>query len=134
VPVTDLGPRADLYDGLEFHPPWMQDSLDPVSWGGGDAQMSQQSLKPASGDRSFSLNDSISSASLYSFSLSVSLRGEYSSSSLSSLLTSWSSYYSSTGAPWATGLLGTTTSISKGSSSKDACSCVWCSEEEPSII
>jgi hypothetical protein len=36
--------------------------------------------------------DSLSSASLYSFSPSLSLRGEYSSSSSSSLPTSWSSY------------------------------------------
>jgi hypothetical protein len=41
VQVEDPGPREDLYDGLEFHPPWMQNSLDSVSWGGGDAQVSQ---------------------------------------------------------------------------------------------
>jgi hypothetical protein len=45
--------------------------------------------------------DSLSSASLYSFSPSLSLRGEYSSSSSSSLSTLWSSCYScsSVGAP-----------------------------------
>jgi hypothetical protein len=44
--------------------------------------------------------DSISSASLYSFSPSLSLRGAYPSSSSSSWLTSWSScYYCSAGAP-----------------------------------
>jgi hypothetical protein len=45
--------------------------------------------------------DSLSSASLYSFSPSLSLRGEYSSLSSSSLSMSWSSccYCSSTGAP-----------------------------------
>jgi hypothetical protein len=32
----------------------MWDSLDPVSGGGDDAQVSQQSTKPADGDRSFS--------------------------------------------------------------------------------
>jgi hypothetical protein len=37
VPVEDPGSRKDLYNCLEFHPPWTQDSLDPVSWGGGDA-------------------------------------------------------------------------------------------------
>jgi hypothetical protein len=31
----------------------MWDSLDPVSGGGGDAQVSQQSTKPAGGDQSF---------------------------------------------------------------------------------
>jgi hypothetical protein len=62
--------------------------------------------------------DSLSSASLYSFSPLLSLRGEYSSSSSSSLLTSWSSSCccSLAGAPWAAGLLGTPSLISKGSS------------------
>jgi hypothetical protein len=66
--------------------------------------------------------DSLSSASLYSFSPSLSLRGEYSLLSSSSLSTLWSSSYccSSAGAPWAARLLGTTSSISKGSSSWDA--------------
>jgi hypothetical protein len=50
VPVDDPEPREDLYNSHEFHPPWMRDSLDPVSGGGGDVQVSQQSLKPASGD------------------------------------------------------------------------------------
>jgi hypothetical protein len=31
----------------------MQDFLDPIPGGGGDAQVFQQSLKPAGGDRSF---------------------------------------------------------------------------------
>jgi hypothetical protein len=53
VPVEDPGPGEDLCDGLEFHPPWMRDSLDPVSCGGGDAQVSQHSLKHAGGDQSF---------------------------------------------------------------------------------
>jgi hypothetical protein len=32
----------------------MWDSLDPVSWGGGDAQVSQQGRKPAGGEQGFS--------------------------------------------------------------------------------
>jgi hypothetical protein len=32
----------------------MRDSLDPVSWGGGDAQVSQRGTKPADRDRGFS--------------------------------------------------------------------------------
>jgi hypothetical protein len=64
------------------------------------------------------LKDSLSSASLYSFSPSFSLRGEYSSSFSSSLLTSWCyCCCSSAGVPWAAGLPGTTSLISKGSSS-----------------
>jgi hypothetical protein len=54
VPAEDHGPKEDFCDDLEFHPPWTWDSLDPVSWGGGDAQVSQQSLKAIGGDRSFS--------------------------------------------------------------------------------
>jgi hypothetical protein len=51
--VEDPRPK-DLYNCIEFHPPWMWDSLDPVSWGRGDAQVSQQSAKPAGGDQSCS--------------------------------------------------------------------------------
>jgi hypothetical protein len=54
VPAEDSGPKDDLGDGLELHPPWMWDFLDPISRGSGDAQVFQQSPKPASGDRSFS--------------------------------------------------------------------------------
>jgi hypothetical protein len=54
VSVEDPGPKEDLCDGLEFHPPWKRDFLDPISRGGGGAQVHQQSLKPAGGDRSFS--------------------------------------------------------------------------------
>jgi hypothetical protein len=53
VPADHLGPLEDLHDNLEFHPPWMRDSLDPILGTGGDAQVSRQSLKSASGDRSF---------------------------------------------------------------------------------
>jgi hypothetical protein len=54
VPTEDSGPKEDLCDGLEFHPPWTWGFLDPVPGGGGDAQVFQQSLKPAGRDRSFS--------------------------------------------------------------------------------
>jgi hypothetical protein len=53
VPGNNPGPGEDLYDSLKFHLPWTRDFFDLVSGGGGDAQVSQQSLKPASGDRSF---------------------------------------------------------------------------------
>jgi hypothetical protein len=64
--------------------------------------------------------DSTSSASQYIFSSSVSLEGVYSSLALSSI--SWSFGYCCTlaGESWAVGLSGTTSSISKGSSSGDA--------------
>jgi hypothetical protein len=39
VPADDLGPGEDLYGGLEFHPPWTRDFLNPVSGGSGDAQV-----------------------------------------------------------------------------------------------
>jgi hypothetical protein len=68
---------------------------------------------------------STSSESLYILLTYVSLRGGCSSSSSSSLLTLlWSSYCygcSSVVAPWATGLSGTTNSITKDSSSCDTC-------------
>jgi hypothetical protein len=70
------------------------------------------------------LKDSISTPSLYNFSPSLSLRVEYTSSSMSSLLMLWSSscsYCSSIGVRWAVGIPSTTSSISKGSSSWDAC-------------
>jgi hypothetical protein len=100
VHAEDPRPREDLYNCLEFHPPWTWDSLDLVSWGGGDAQVSQQSMKPARGDCASAPKDSLSSASLYIFSPSLLLRREYSSSSSSSLSTSWYCYScSSTGVP-----------------------------------
>jgi hypothetical protein len=40
VLAEDHGSGEDLYIYLEFHPPWTWDSLDHVSWGGGDAQVS----------------------------------------------------------------------------------------------
>jgi hypothetical protein len=50
VPTEDLGPEEDLCVGLELHPSWMWDFLDPVTRDDGDAQVFQQSPKPASGD------------------------------------------------------------------------------------
>jgi hypothetical protein len=55
VPAEDTGPKEDLCDGLELHPPWTRDFLDLVSRGGGDAKEYYHSSKPAGGDRSFSL-------------------------------------------------------------------------------
>jgi hypothetical protein len=37
----------DLCDGFELHLPWTRDFLDPVLGGDGDAQVLQQSSKPA---------------------------------------------------------------------------------------
>jgi hypothetical protein len=42
----------DLHVGLELHPPQARDSLDPILGSGGDAQVHQQSLKPAGGNQS----------------------------------------------------------------------------------
>jgi hypothetical protein len=40
VPAEDPGSGEDLYNCLEFYPPWTREFLDLVSWGGGDAQVS----------------------------------------------------------------------------------------------
>jgi hypothetical protein len=53
VPAEDPGSGEDLCSYLEFHPSWTRDFLDPISWGGGDAQVSQQGTKPAGRDRGF---------------------------------------------------------------------------------
>jgi hypothetical protein len=53
VLAKDSGSEGNLYDGFEFHPPWMWDFLDPVPGSGGDAQVFQQSPKPTGEDRSF---------------------------------------------------------------------------------
>jgi hypothetical protein len=39
MPTEDPGPKEDLGDGLELHPSWTRDFLDPISEGGGDAQV-----------------------------------------------------------------------------------------------
>jgi hypothetical protein len=54
VPVEDPRSGEDLYNCLEFHPPWTRDSLDPVSWGGGHAQVSQKGMKHAGRNWGFS--------------------------------------------------------------------------------
>jgi hypothetical protein len=54
VSAEDSGSKEDLYNGFELHPPWMRDFLDLVPGGGCDAQLFQQSSKPAGEDRSFS--------------------------------------------------------------------------------
>jgi hypothetical protein len=54
VPADHFGPVEDLHDGPELHPPWEQDSLNPILRSGGDAQVHQQRLKHA--NRNLSLN------------------------------------------------------------------------------
>jgi hypothetical protein len=51
--TEDLGSEENLCDGLEFHPPGTRDFLDPVPGSGGDAQVLQQSPKPAGEDQRF---------------------------------------------------------------------------------
>jgi hypothetical protein len=53
VSAKDSGPKEDLCDGLELHPPWTGNFLDPIPRVGGDTQVLQQSPKPAGEDRSF---------------------------------------------------------------------------------
>jgi hypothetical protein len=53
VSVEDSGSKENLCDGLELHPPLTRDFLDPVPGSGGDAQVLQQSPKPADEDRTF---------------------------------------------------------------------------------
>jgi hypothetical protein len=53
VSAKDSRSKEDLYDGFELHPPWTRDFLDPIPGGGGDAQVLQQSSKPADEDWSF---------------------------------------------------------------------------------
>jgi hypothetical protein len=47
VSAEDFGSEENLYDGFELHPPWTRELLDPVPGSGGDAQVFQQSSKPA---------------------------------------------------------------------------------------
>jgi hypothetical protein len=54
VSVEDPGSEENLCDGLELYSPWTWDFLDPVPGSGGDAQVLQQSSKPAGEDRRFS--------------------------------------------------------------------------------
>jgi hypothetical protein len=54
VSAKDSGSEEDLCDGFELHLPWTWNFLDPILGGGGDAQVLQQSSKPAGEDWSFS--------------------------------------------------------------------------------
>jgi hypothetical protein len=54
VSVEDPRFGEDLCNYLEFHLPWTRNSLDSISWGGGDAQVSQQGTKHAGRDWGFS--------------------------------------------------------------------------------
>jgi hypothetical protein len=47
------GSKENLCDGFELHPPWTRDFLYPVYGSGGDAQVFQQSSKPAGENWSF---------------------------------------------------------------------------------
>jgi hypothetical protein len=69
VSVEDPKSEENLCDGLELHSPWTRDFLDPVPGSGGDAQVLQQSSKPAREDRRFS------SEGLHLVSISVHLLG-----------------------------------------------------------
>jgi hypothetical protein len=51
--AEDPGSEENLCDGLELYPPCTWDFLDPVPGSGGDAQVLQQSSKPAGEDRRF---------------------------------------------------------------------------------
>jgi hypothetical protein len=52
--TKDSGSEENLCDGFDLHPPWTRDFLDPVHSSGGDAQVLQQSSKPA--DENWSLD------------------------------------------------------------------------------
>jgi hypothetical protein len=89
VSEEDCVSEEDLYNGFELHPPWTRDFLDPIP---GVVVMPMCSSRAQSlpvGTRALAPKDSTSSASQYIFSSSVSLRGGYFSSALSSM--SWSS-------------------------------------------
>jgi hypothetical protein len=138
----------------------MWDFLDPVPGGSGDAQVFQQSPKPAGGTGASAPKDYTSSASKYIFSFSVSLWGGCSSSALSS--TSWffGCCCSSEMSPEPLGSRGPPALSKKGHPhvmhaeahrvvtpgavehsevpanqwADGRCSCVWCGECEPSIM
>jgi hypothetical protein len=54
VSAEDPGSEENLCDGLELHSPRTWDFLDPVPGSGGDAEVLQQSSKPAGEDQRFS--------------------------------------------------------------------------------
>jgi hypothetical protein len=121
VPSEDSGPEEDIYDGLELHPPWMRDFLDHVPGAVVMPRCSSRARSLPAGPRASTPKDSTSSASRYIFSSSVSLGGSCSSSALSSMPWFPGCCCSSAGEPWAKGLSGTNNSMTKGSSSCDAC-------------
>jgi hypothetical protein len=53
VSAEDSGSEENLCYGFELHPPWTRDFLNPVPGSGGDAQVFQQSSKPAGDNWSF---------------------------------------------------------------------------------
>jgi hypothetical protein len=53
VSAEDSGSKENLCDGFELHLPWTWDFLDPVPGSSGDAQVLQQSSKPAGENWSF---------------------------------------------------------------------------------
>jgi hypothetical protein len=53
VSAEDSGSKENLCNGFELHPPWTRDFLDPIPGSGGDAQVLQQSSKPAGENWSF---------------------------------------------------------------------------------
>jgi hypothetical protein len=99
VSAEDSGSKENLYDGFELHPPWMQYFLDPIHGSDGDAQVFQQSSKPAGENWSFDPKGlHLIHISVYLLVLGVA-PGGYSLLALSS--TSWSFGYcfSSAGEP-----------------------------------
>jgi hypothetical protein len=53
VSAEDSRSEENICDDFELHPPWTWDFLDPVPRSGGDAQVLQQSSKPADENWSF---------------------------------------------------------------------------------
>jgi hypothetical protein len=53
VSAEDSGSKENLCDSFELHSPWTRDFLDPVPGSSGDAQVFQQSSKPAGENWSF---------------------------------------------------------------------------------
>jgi hypothetical protein len=152
VPAEAPEPEEDLCNGLELHPPWKWDFLDPVSRAVVMPRCTSIARSLPVGTGASAPKDSTSLASLYISSTSVSPRGEYSSSSLSSLLALlWSSCCcscSSTGMPWAppppmihvvvhhavAPMAVAHSEVLADQWVDDRCSCVRCGEYKSSII
>jgi hypothetical protein len=86
VPVEDPGPKEDLCDGLNSTCPGRGTSLTPYLGAVVMPKCTNRAWSLPVGIGASSLKDSTLSASLYIFSTSMSVRGEYSSSSLSLLV------------------------------------------------